>query len=300
MVSLYVHDKGSLQGKHQMMKTRDQTHSSPPAAPLHLWAVLAAWIDAETRSNSKPPILMMSGAQGIGKTYALKHLAAQSPLNIAVIGLDDVYHLKQTRQALGQSVHPICETRGPPGTHDLALLQDCLNGLTNASPATQTALPRFDKRSDERLPYSSWPCFLGQPDAILIEGWMMGALADPNAPTDAPMNAIESRDANGIWRAWQEEALRDQYHPLWRIANSVLHLDAPSFDVVYAWRVQQEETTIGLPRGSLPDDRKKWVSTFIQHYERITRRMLAGQRAKGLEVALDAKRNILRAPTELF
>ena len=75
--------------------------------------------------------------------------------------------------------------------------------------------------------------------------------------------------------------------------NDFFHIVAPSFTTVLGWRLQQEETNLGIAAGTLPLERMEWVSQFILHYERITRRMLAGNRMPGRSVFIDEKREVI-------
>lgn len=123
---------------------------------------------------------------------------------------------------------------------------------------------------------------------------MMGVLPDPSAASDLPINDLEAAgDRQGVWRAWQERSLEDNYLPLWQDMDAFLHVLAPGFGAVLNWRCEQEETTLGLAKGSLPPDRRAWVSRFIQHYERITRRMLAGKRMEGTCLQVGADRQLI-------
>lgn len=254
------------------------------------------WVDGELARAASPPLLMLSGAQGIGKSSAMATLAARKDVRIAVLGLDDFYLTFAERKALATGIHPLCETRGPPGTHDLGLLRDVMDELLHGSPAQRVRVPRFDKRSDERTTREDWYTLAARPDAILIEGWLVGALPDPQAARSAPGNTLEARgDADGVWRGWQEEALADAYADLWTRSDGFLHLRAPSFEIVHRWRCQQEETTLGLEPGTLPQARRDWVTRFIQHYERITRRMLEGHVRKGMTIQVDELRGLIQA-----
>jgi len=69
----------------------------------------------------------------------------------------------------------------------------------------------------------------------------------------------------------------------------LLYLRAPRFEVVLDWRCEQEEGLLGhrLSAG----DRAR-ISRFIQHFERITRHMMAGGRRADIEVQLDERRNV--------
>ena len=260
-----------------------------------LAALVHGWIDQQIAASDAPPVLMISGAQGIGKSTALRAIAARPAPRVAVLGIDDYYLPADARQHLAREVHPLCATRGPPGTHDLALLHQSLAALQDAPAGRAVAVPRFAKPADDRLPRSAWASIPARPDAIIVEGWLMGVASDPAAPQAPPLNPLEAQeDRQGTWRAWQEAALAGDYTGLWDRADAFLHLRAPSFAVVAAWRSQQEESNLGLAAGSLPPERRAWVARFIQHYERLTRRLLAGHARSGAVIALDTARKPVR------
>lgn len=263
------------------------------AAINSLSDALVHWVKAAIADKDGVPVLMLSGAQGIGKTTALQGLVGSPELRVAVLALDDFYLKKAERAALADRIHPLCATRGAPGTHDVELLAATIEALSTASDGAMTQWPAFDKTIDDRA--AEVRQFHGRPDAVLVEGWMIGALPDAGAAESAPLNAVEAEeDPAGLWRGWQEKALASDYLSLWRQADAFMHLLAPDFGVVFDWRCEQEETTLGLAKGTLPDERRDWVARFIQHYERITRRMLEGRRMPGATVELDAGRNVTR------
>lgn len=261
------------------------------AAGNDLAALVEGWIDRRIATADAPPILMISGAQGIGKSTALRAIAARAAPRVAVLGIDDFYFTADTRQQLAREVHPLCATRGPPGTHDLALLRDCIAALQAAPAGQAVAIPRFSKPADDRLLPCDWASIPAQPDAIVIEGWLMGVGADVAAPHAPPLNPLEAQeDRKGIWRAWQETALAGEYGRLWDCADAFLHLRVPSIAIVTEWRSQQEESNLGLAMGSLPPARRAWVERFVQHYERLTRRLLARHCRPGAAILLDNAR----------
>jgi D-glycerate 3-kinase len=251
---------------------------------------IGARIDAAIAGADRPALLFVSGAQGIGKSTALAKLAAAGAGRIAALSIDDFYLPAARRRAIARSVHPLCATRGPPGTHELALLAAVLDRLLDPREAAPVVAPVFDKARDDRAPEGAWRRLAPAPAAVIVEGWLMGAEPDPEAPHDAPLNAVEAEDAGGVWRAWVEAHLAEDYRALWDRADAFVHLDAPSFDAVLAWRTQQEETTLALPPGALPAERAAWLTRFVQHFERVTRRMLAGRRRAGLAIAVDQNR----------
>lgn len=254
--------------------------------------ILADWVEIQIRAHPGVALLFVSGAQGIGKSTAIAHLQHQFDDRLAVLGLDDFYLTKREREALAERVHPLLDVRGPPGTHDIAFLCKTMDALQQADAASEIVLPKFDKRIDDRAPREGWTMFKGRPRAILVEGWCVGALPQQDAAMSAPLNAIEARDPTGAWRAFQEAQLAGAYADLWDRADGFFHLNAPSFEQVLDWRTQQEATTQGVAIEALPDEKTAWVGEFIQHYERLTRRMLEeGGRRSGYKLQVDAARH---------
>ena len=72
--------------------------------------------------------------------------------------------------------------------------------------------------------------------------------------------------------------------------DAIAFLHAPSFDVVDAWRCQQEETALGR---TLDEIERQRIARFIAFFERITRGMLSGGRRSDVSLALDADRQVL-------
>lgn len=257
---------------------------------------IADWISQAT-DRTPPghiPLLFLSGAQGSGKSTALKQAAAALPFPVAIASIDDVYLPQAAREDLARRVSPLLATRGPPGTHDLGLLRATVARLRAADNLSSTPIPVFDKLADDRAPPGRWHSFQGRPAAIVIEGWLMGALPDASAPTAPPLNAVEAEDASGAWRRYQEDALAGPYAALWDEADGFCHILAPGFHAVPAWRMQQEEGLWQARGAPMPEDRRAWVSRFIAHYERITRRMLAGARRPGTDLHIDTARRLVQ------
>src|SRR5436189_108160 len=88
-------------------------------------AILADFVEARAAGRGPGPLMVgLCGAQGSGKSTASRDAAAALTvrgLSCLVLSLDDLYLGKAARAELAAEVHPLLATRGPPGTHDVAL-----------------------------------------------------------------------------------------------------------------------------------------------------------------------------------
>lgn len=256
---------------------------------LSVTALLDQLIEAARAANpNRPALIGIGGAQGSGKSHQCRAYAAGHP-RVAHFSLDDVYLTRGEREALAEDVHPLCITRGPPGTHDLDLADRTIAALEQADGGPRTLLPRFDKARDDRAPDAAWPAFIGRPEAILFDGWCVGAL--PPSPAPTPLNAVEAEDVDGAWRAHARDLLATDYADFFAAFDALIYLRAPSWEIVRRWRGQQEEETLGRP---LSPEENLALDRFVMHYERITRAMLAGHHMAGWIVHLDEERNVTR------
>ncbi|MBA4228102.1 MAG: kinase [Hyphomonas sp.] len=275
--------------------------ATPPASepPSEIAPLVAAWIRraVEAAPSGRIPLLFLSGAQGSGKSTALRQAVSMLPEPVAKASLDDFYLTQAERAELARRISPLLATRGPPGTHDLALLRETVARLRAATDTSETVIPAFDKLADDRAAHETWPRFSGRPAAIVIEGWMMGALPDAGAADAPPLNAVEAEDSSGVWRRFQEEALAGDYAALWDSADGFCHILAPGFDAVLSWRLEQEAALWQARGEAMPAERRAWTERFIQHYERITRRMLSGGRRPGADIPVEAQRRVRPPPS---
>ena len=236
--------------------------------------------------EDRPPLIAIVGAQGSGKTTLAR--AAAERFGAAQISIDDVYLTRAEREAMAREVHPLFVTRGPPGTHDLGLLQQLIDTLSAAGPDDETFIPDFDKRGDDRRPVADWRVFRGRPSAILIDAWCLGALPEEAAALSVPVNALETdHDPDGGWRRAVNGFVGGPYADFVARFDAVLFLCAPSFDVVLDWRCQQEADLLGIAPADLPAAERVRLAGFIQYFERITRRMLDGGVKADVIVKLD-------------
>jgi D-glycerate 3-kinase len=264
--------------------------------------------DVRARHPERPALVGVGGAQGSGKSTICGLLEAVNRPRFAHFSLDDVYLTKAERVWRADNIssfsairdedgnfevrhvaRPVAErlllTRGPPGTHDLGLARSVIARLGQAAP---TPLPRFDKAADDRASESEWPVFQGPAEAILVDGWCLGAKP---APPSGPLNDVEQEDVEGIWRRETEMQLAKNYAPFFAAFDAIVYLQAPSWEIVRVWRGRQEEHLLGRP---LTAQENAALDRFVMHYERVTRAMLAGHHGAGWIVHLDEKRNVVR------
>ena len=255
---------------------------------------IGRWIDQRTEAigrDGPPPILGIAGSQGSGKSTLAKAVAER--FGGASLSLDDVYLTKAERAAMAARAHPLFATRGPPGTHDLGLLNRLLDRLQAAGPDDLSPLPRFDKLADDRAPEADWPVVKGRPRVIVLEGWCLGATPQAEADLVAPINALEARqDVGAEWRRAVNDALGQPHARLRARLDALIFLKAPGFDVVLDWRCEQEAGLIG--QDAVSPERRAALAIFIQHYERLSRHMMTGGVEADMTVALDLERGVRR------
>ena len=239
--------------------------------------------------KDRPPLIAVVGVQGSGKTTLAR--AAAERFGAVQISIDDVYLTRAEREVLAREVHPLFVTRGPPGTHDLVLLQWLIDALSAAGPNDETRIPDFDKRGDDRRPVGDWRVFRGRPSAILIDAWCLAAVAEDAAALAEPVNALEAdQDPDGGWRRAVNGFVGGAYADFIARFDAVLFLRAPSFDVVLDWRCQQEADLLGVAPADLPAAERARLAGFIQYFERVTRRMLDGGVRADVVASLDRNR----------
>ncbi|MEO6075740.1 MAG: hypothetical protein ABIP56_02935, partial [Dokdonella sp.] len=238
----------------------------------------------------------ISGLQGSGKSTLARQVQTmleKRGITTTSFSLDDFYLTHGQRLRLAHEVHPLLATRGVPGTHDFEWLADTLDQLSSASTQRPVLIPRFDKSSDDRAGPKQWQIVTVPPDVILFEGWCVGVPAQLDAALVEPVNGLErDEDSDGIWRRWVNAILREHYTPIWRSLDSLIVLQAPSFDVVVNWRGEAEREQRELGNANVMSDVE--LARFVAHFERLSRHSLATLPAIASQVLrLDAERNVL-------
>lgn len=252
-------------------------------------------LDSLSAREDRPWIVGLSGPQGSGKSTAARSVLGKFGHRVVILGIDDYYLTRDERAVLAQEVSPLLETRGPPGTHDLDLLNNSLDQLMVADGQTIVSVPRFDKALDDRLPAAHWTSFRGRPDIIVLEGWLIGALPAPNFTAGGALNSVEEADSGRVWRTFQYEQLSGPYARLWDRIDMFIHIKGPGISAVRRWRLQQEAENIGRTGEPLPAERRKWVLNFIEHFERLTTDIDRGFRRNGPTIEIDLDRRVIKA-----
>ncbi len=256
----------------------------------------------EVRSRMAEHLVIgLCGAQGSGKSTMARSLCSlleTQGISCVVLSLDDLYLTHASRSLLAKRIHPLLATRGVPGTHDVQLGVELLEALRHSRPV---ALPVFDKSADDRKPVDEWPRVQRPVQVVLFEGWCVGAVAQDDAALAQPANALErERDGEGRWRRFVNDALRSSYQILFGSIDALILLQAPSFDVVYEWRLEQEhklqDRVAGASRATRVMNDEE-VAEFISHFERLTRHILSEMPARADGVV---RLNERRKPIDLL
>jgi len=257
--------------------------ATDPDAPED-YRQLAALLVSDWRSR-RPRWVGLSGGQGAGKS-TLAHLVVEAGtaigFRIAVLSLDDFYLDRAARSALAARVHPLLETRGPPGTHDV---EGCEGAMCALLERGEVGVPVFDKGLDDRAGSRR---LRGPFDLVMLEGWCVGARPVERVDLEEPINALESeRDPDGRWRRFVNDQLAGAYRQLWDALDELVFLRAPEMAAIRRWRLQQEESRSPEQRLSSEE-----VVRFVQYFERVTLAMARDlpERAKVIVELDDAHR----------
>lgn len=250
--------------------------------------------------ENKPFFVGINGCQGSGKStlseFMRHYLSAKYQIKVAVLSLDDFYYDQNQRQRLSQQIHPLLQTRGVPGTHDTKLMAQVLKQLQQG---LSTALPKFNKATDNPEAQQQWQTSEAELDLVIIEGWCWGTPAQQKTELEQAVNALEAnQDQQATWRTFVNEQLTQEYIKLYEYCDFWLMLKAPNFACVSQWRKEQEHKLIeklgNKPHEGLMSDSQ--IDHFIQHYQRLTQHTLTALPDDcDLVFELNSKREISQA-----
>ena len=260
-----------------------QEASLPDSVAFHFmrwYAGVTGSLAQRAKAANTAPLVGFSGCQGSGKSTLValmaKVMREVHGVSTVVLSLDDFYLTKAARVALAQSIHPLFATRGVPGTHDLALLNETIAALRQPPPRGSVPVPAFDKALDDRPEMVHWRQVSAPVQLILLEGWCVGLSPQQESELEAPINPMEAeQDPSRVWRGEVNRQLATEYADLFSKLDALLLLQAPSFDAVFDWRWQQEQRLSQQFQQDHPDKpdptmTRSEVADFILHYQRLT------------------------------
>lgn len=245
---------------------------------------LAERLALQHATATRPLLVGINGSQGSGKSTLASLLVLLllrfHRVNSIQLSIDDFYLTHESRRSLAKRVHPLLATRGVPGTHDLPLMHETLQRL--AQGHGEVLIPRFNKASDDRYPKDRWHRVTAPLELVIIEGWCLGTPAQSDETLGQPVNDLEAReDPDVIWRRYVNQQIGERYETIHQMVDLWIMLQAPSFDCVYQWRLEQEQKlAASLSHSGHPDSQQnqvmseKQVARFIQHYQRLTEHTL--------------------------
>ncbi|MFT7235609.1 MAG: D-glycerate 3-kinase [Methylophagaceae bacterium] len=235
-------------------------------------------LDLHQKSAGNALVVGINGAQGSGKSTLselMVLLFEQYGLSAITVSMDDFYYTRAERRQLAKRVHPLLQTRGVPGTHDIKLAIDVITKLK--SQQSDVAIPRFDKAQDDRQAEKHWP-IISKVDIVILEGWCLGAKPQPEAALVMPINRLEEgSDSQGKWRRYVNKQLASHYPKLFNLIDQTVMLKAPDFECIFNWRLEQEKKLEHQYAGQSENHlimSHDQVFNFIQHYQRITEQLL--------------------------
>jgi len=231
---------------------------------------LSLWIE-KNRESAAVFVLGISGPQGSGKSTLAKgcvdYLRHEMGVSALSVSIDDFYLTRQERLDLAATVHPLLQTRGVPGTHDVSFGMHALKALQQLQAGERFQLPLFDKGQDDRKHISQWQVVAEPVQVIIFEGWCVGLPAQAEQELYQSINELEEReDPQLIWRRFVNTRLANEYRSWFALLDRLVYLQIPDWDQVYHWRTQQERE---LPNGYIKSEEE--MRRFLMHYERLTK-----------------------------
>ena len=271
----------NISAKEQAFLERNQL---PPAyldAAKQWFSPIVDSIVAEYNHKKNPRVIGINGCQGSGKStladYLCTAVSEQLDMKTVALSLDDFYLTKSERNALASQIHPLLATRGVPGTHDVELAISCIKHLLAGE---KTLVTRFDKSIDDRVPQDQLSSIEEPVGLIVLEGWCLGALPQKTEALTHAINALEQEeDTDSIWRNYVNQALTNDYPALFNLVDKLIMLQAPSFDTVFNWRLEQEQKLVKrlAKEGKNTDSGimdEQQIRRFISYFERVTENSL--------------------------
>ena len=136
-----------------------------------IYIPMTFWIENKYKKKGRTLFLGFSGGQGSGKTTVTEILKIILKKffkrEIYVSSIDDFYKTLQDRNKMSYAVHPLFNTKGVPGTHDVNLIKKFFNFIKKKK-FKRFKLPKFDKSIDDRLKKKYWLNIKKKPEIIIL------------------------------------------------------------------------------------------------------------------------------------
>lgn len=267
----------NISAMEQAFLERNQLPATYLDAAKQWFSPIVDHLVADYNHSKTPKVIGINGCQGSGKStladYLCTAVAEQLNLKTVALSLDDFYLTKAERNKLANQIHPLLATRGVPGTHDVELAIKCVKQLLAGQ---KSLITRFDKSIDDRYPQDQLQSIEEPVALIVLEGWCLGALPQQPSALSTAINSLEKdEDTHGIWRNYVNQTLIDEYPALFNLVDELIMLQAPSFNTVFNWRLEQEQKLVkrlaqeGINTHSGIMDEQQ-IRRFISYFERVT------------------------------
>jgi len=255
---------------------------------------ISFWIENKYKKKGKTLFLGFSGGQGSGKTTVVKILKIILKKffkrKIHVSSIDDFYKTLEDRNKMSYTTHPLFNTRGVPGTHDVNLVKDFFY-FVKKKKFKKTKLPKFDKSIDNRLKKKYWFNIKERPEIVILEGWCVGAKPQSNSLIKKPINILEKYEDKDLkWRKYVNEKLKKEYKKLFAMIDHFIFMKIPNFKMVFKWRLLQENKLKKKSHLNKKIMSYNGIKRFIMFYERITLQMIKDL-SKSASVVMLLKKN---------
>ena len=164
-------------------------HSHPISQTGYSPQFVASVLDDALAHRSR--VYGIVGLQGTGKSTLAAQIAAMAKtrgLTVVALSIDDFYLGRRERLRLGHKIHPLLATRGPPGTHDVALACATLPGL---KAGTDPALALFSPLASLLLPPSLFLLLPPSPSFLLFSTFFLPFPPQYSSTFQYPLHRLE-------------------------------------------------------------------------------------------------------------
>ena len=260
----------------------------------NIYIPISFWINKKYENKGKTLFLGFSGGQGAGKTTVSEVLKLilkkYFKRKTEVISIDNFYKTLKDRNKMSSMIHPLFQTRGVPGTHDLNLIMNFFRHV-KSKKFKKFKVPRFDKTSDDRLKKRYWINIKEKPEIVILEGWCVGAKPQLNTQLRKPVNSLEKfEDKSMFWRKFVNKKLSKEYKKVFSKIDHFIFMKVPNFTLVFKWRLLQENKLKKKSHFNKKIMSYNEIKRFIMYYQRITLQMMKDL-SKSASIVLFLKKN---------